>query len=84
MHRYSVVLIPADEGGFTVLVPALPGCNTEGDTFEEAVANARDAISLYLHVLSDRGEDIPAESGAALIVPLEVEIPPAEAALHSR
>ena len=74
-QRYSVVLIPAEEGGYTILVPALPGCNSEGDTFEEAVANARDAIGLYLQVLADREEEIPAESGASLIVPVEVEIP---------
>ncbi|MGI8552275.1 MAG: type II toxin-antitoxin system HicB family antitoxin [Dehalococcoidia bacterium] len=75
MQRYSVVLIPAEEGGFTVLVPVLPGCNSEGDTFEEAMANAREALTLYLQVLGDRGEELPTESGAALVVPIEVEAP---------
>lgn len=73
-QRYSVVLNPAEEGGYTVIVPALPGCNSEGDTFEEAVANAHDAIGLYLQVLVDRGEEIPTEAGAALVVPIEAEI----------
>jgi antitoxin HicB len=73
-ERYSVVLIPAEEGGYTVLVPALPGCNSEGNTFEESLVNARDAIELYLQVLIDRGEAIPTEAGAALVVPIETEI----------
>jgi len=79
-QRYSVLLIPAEEGGYTVLVPALPGCNSEGDTFEETVANARDAISLYLQVLVDRGEEIPAEAGATLVVSVETEVPTRETA----
>lgn len=82
MHRYSVILIPAEEGGFTVLVPALPGCNSEGDTFEDALTNARDATRLYLQVMIDRGEEIPAESGAALVVPLEVNAPTAGAGVR--
>lgn len=45
---YTVILEPADEGGYTVSVPALPAVCTEGDTFEEALAMARDAIRLYL------------------------------------
>lgn len=43
-----IVLEPSDEGGFTVTVPALPGCISEGDTREEALANIREAIALYL------------------------------------
>ncbi len=44
----KVVFEPSDEGGFTVYVPALPGCVSEGDTLEEARANIREAIELYL------------------------------------
>jgi len=40
-------LEPSDEGGFTVYVPALPGCISEGDTREEALANIQEAIELY-------------------------------------
>jgi len=46
--KLKVVLEPSDEGGFTVYVPSLPGCITEGDTREEALANIREAIDLYL------------------------------------
>ena len=46
--KLKVVLEPSDEGGFTVYVPALPGCISEGDTREEALANIREAVELYL------------------------------------
>lgn len=46
--KLNIVLEPSDEGGFTALVPALPGCISEGDTEEEALANIREAIELYL------------------------------------
>lgn len=46
--RLEVVFEPSDEGGFTVHVPALPGCVTEGDSLEEARKNVREAIELYL------------------------------------
>ena len=46
--RVQVVLEPSDEGGYTIYAPALPGCLSEGDTLEEALANIREAIALYL------------------------------------
>ncbi len=46
--KLQVVLEPSDEGGFTVYVPSLPGCISEGETEEEAMANIREAIELYL------------------------------------
>jgi predicted RNase H-like HicB family nuclease len=46
--KLRVVLEPSDEGGFTAYVPALPGCISEGDTEEEAMANIREAVELYL------------------------------------
>lgn len=54
--RLKIVLEPSDEGGYTVFVPALPGCISEGDTRDEALANIREAIELYLE--SDDG-DVP-------------------------
>ncbi|MDO8616426.1 MAG: type II toxin-antitoxin system HicB family antitoxin [Dehalococcoidia bacterium] len=60
MREYTIVLDPDPEGrGFTVTVPALPGCITEGATREEAIANAREAILLYLESLLADGEAIP-------------------------
>lgn len=51
--RFEVVLEPSDEGGFTVYVPSLPGCISEGDTEEEALANIREAIELYMEPVED-------------------------------
>jgi predicted RNase H-like HicB family nuclease len=51
--RFRVVLEPSDEGGFTAYVPALPGCISEGETTEEALANIREAIELYLEPVED-------------------------------
>lgn len=57
---YTVMLIEdPHEGGYTVTVPALPGCITEGDTFEEAMANAREAIEVHLEALAASGETAP-------------------------
>jgi len=47
MHM-KIVFEPSDDGGYTVYVPALPGCISEGDTLEEARENIREAIELYL------------------------------------
>ncbi|OQX22838.1 MAG: HicB family protein [Desulfobacteraceae bacterium IS3] len=46
--KIKVVLEPAEEGGYTVFVPSLPGCISEGDTFDEALENIKEAIELYL------------------------------------
>jgi predicted RNase H-like HicB family nuclease len=51
--KFQVVLEPSDEGGYTVYVPSLPGCISEGDTIEEALANIREAIELYLEPVED-------------------------------
>lgn len=50
--KVKVVVEPSEEGGFTVYVPSLPGCISEGDTKEEALANIREAIELYLEPVS--------------------------------
>lgn len=63
---YTVHFVPADEGGFTVTVPALDGCITEGDTFEEAEQNAREAILLYLESLQARGIPLPDDRDTVL------------------
>lgn len=50
MTTYRIVLDPQEEGGYTVTVPSLPGCISEGDTKEEAIENIKDAIRGYLVV----------------------------------
>ncbi len=47
----KVFLEPSEEGGFTITVPSLPGCISEGDTKDEALANIREAIDLYLKLI---------------------------------
>lgn len=49
-NSYAVVFTPAEEGGYTATVPALPGCISEGDSFEKAKENIREAIELYTKV----------------------------------
>lgn len=61
MLTYTVQLDPQPEGGYTVTVPALPGCISEGDTLAQALENIRDAIAGYIHVLAKRGKRIPVE-----------------------
>lgn len=53
--RLKVVLEPSEEGGFTVYVPALPGCISEGDTEQEALGNIHEAVELYLEAVDDDG-----------------------------
>jgi antitoxin HicB len=60
-YSYSVVLEPQEGGGFTVLVPALPEVVTEGDTEQEALANAKEAIRAILAYRRDNGLAIPAD-----------------------
>jgi len=51
--KLCIVLEVSEEGGYTVFVPSLPGCISEGDTKEEAVKNIREAIDLYLETVED-------------------------------
>lgn len=58
---YRISLRKEPEGGYTVMVPALPGCITYGKTVEEAIEMSKDAISGYLESLIEDGEPVPAE-----------------------
>jgi predicted RNase H-like HicB family nuclease len=60
-RTFTVVLEPAAEGGFIVTVPALPEVGTQGDTYDEAMANAREAIELVIEDRLTRGLPIPAD-----------------------
>jgi predicted RNase H-like HicB family nuclease len=51
--KLQIVLEPSEEGGFTVTAPSLPGCISEGETREEALANIQEAIQLYLEPVED-------------------------------
>ena len=71
---YTIVLEPAEEGGFSVSVPALPGCYTQGATFEEAIAMAEDAVKLWLEELTDAGEPIPNDHAGAGLRMARIEV----------
>jgi len=51
--RIKIILEPSEEGGYTTIVPSLPGCISEGDTREEALRNIQEAIELYLEPVED-------------------------------
>ncbi len=64
-HKYPVVISPLsdeDGGGFIAYVPDLPGCMSDGDTPEDTLHNAYDAIKAWLEAANDLGRDIPAPS----------------------
>ncbi len=60
---YRILLRKEPEGGYTVIVPSLPGCITYGETIEEAIEMAKEAIELYIESLREHGEEIPTEEG---------------------
>jgi len=60
--NYRIWLIKEEEGGYTVKVPALPGCVTFGETIEEAIAMAREAIEGYIETLNDLGKKVPKDN----------------------
>ncbi|RPI19636.1 MAG: type II toxin-antitoxin system HicB family antitoxin [Ignavibacteriae bacterium] len=51
--KIKIVLEPSDEGGYTIYVPSLPGCISEGETEKEAIDNIKEAIELYLEPVED-------------------------------
>jgi predicted RNase H-like HicB family nuclease len=64
-REYEVVLTPEEGGGYSVVVPRLPGCVSQGETREQALAMVREAIELYLESLEVHGDPIPG--------PIEIE-----------
>ena len=62
MLTYKIHLYKETEGGYTVTVPALPGCITYGEDIDEAISMAKEAIQLYIEELQARGEQIPDNS----------------------
>ena len=62
-RKFRVILEPNESGGYTVTVPILPGCISEGDTKAEGLANISEAIGLYIESLQAEGEAVPSEEG---------------------
>ena len=61
MRTYTIVVEPEETGGFSVSVPALPGCFSQGDTLDECRENAAEAIAVHIAGLEADGEPIPEE-----------------------
>jgi len=61
LRKFRVLLEANELGGYTVTAPLLPGCVSEGDTRQEALANIKEAIGLYLESLLEDGEPLPSE-----------------------
>lgn len=76
IRHYNVVFYPEVEGGFTVIVPSLPGCVTYGKDLAEAKAMARDAIEAYIESLTKHNEPIPSDEDT---VTSYIDIPVADA-----
>jgi len=64
----QVIIEPDETGGYVVSCPSLPGCHSQGETIDEALANIREAIELYLEVLEEDGQPIPPDDLDRLLV----------------
>lgn len=70
-RTYTIVLEQEADGGYVVTVPVLPGCISQGDTREEALANIREAMEPYLEDCIALGDPVPVEEGREL---MEVQV----------
>lgn len=74
-RRYTIILDPdEEEGGYTVTVPALPGCVTQGDTVSECIERASEAISGYIESLQAAGETVPEEIERPQAITIDVPV----------
>ncbi|MBI4022772.1 type II toxin-antitoxin system HicB family antitoxin [Candidatus Berkelbacteria bacterium] len=73
VRRYTVFVEP-ETGGYVATVPALPGCVTQGESLDDALLQAKDAIEGYLAVLKADGDPIPSESPKRTITDVEVRV----------
>ncbi len=73
--KYDAVFEEQPDGGYTVTVPSLPGCISEGDTFEHAKEMIADAIKLYLEDLKADGEEIPSGGADTFVSEVTISFP---------
>ncbi|MCH8266097.1 MAG: type II toxin-antitoxin system HicB family antitoxin [Acidobacteria bacterium] len=71
-RKFQVVLEQDPDGGYSVHVPALPGCASQGDTLEEALRNIQEAIELYVWSLKDDGLPIPELDQRVIVQEVEI------------
>lgn len=70
--KYTAIFEPEKDKGYSVTIPSLPGCISEGDTFEEALANIKEAAELYVEDLKE--SEIPKEEKPIVVSPIQVTI----------
>lgn len=75
IYQYTAVFEPDKKlGGFTVTIPSLPGCISEGDNFEHAASNIQEAAELYIGVIKQQRTQIPWEEKGVVVAPVQVKI----------
>ena len=75
IYQYTAVFEPDGKlGGFTVTIPSLPGCISEGDTFEESLKNIKEAAVLYIEVMRGKNLNIFEEERGVVVAPVEVVV----------
>lgn len=72
VFQYTAVFESEEMGGYSVTIPALPGCISQGETFEEAFKNIKEAAELYLEDLKD--SEIPREEKPIVVSPIQVAV----------
>ena len=71
--NYTVILLPDPEGEYTAVVPALPGCISEGGSVDETLDMVSEAISLYLESAEKHNEEVPVEQAGTLVGVVDLE-----------
>ena len=69
--KFTVILEPEEDGGYSVICPAIPGCASQGDSLKEALDNIREAISLCLEVRAEDNAPLPLETPAVIAEEIE-------------
>ncbi len=72
VFQYTAIFEPEKSGGYSVIIPALPGCISQGENFEEALTNIKEAAELYLEDLKE--SEIPKEEKPIVVSPVQVVI----------
>ena len=70
--QYSIVIHQAEEGGYWADVPALPGCYSQGETLDETLQHATEAIELYVQALQEQGQELPKDEDVVFHVSIAV------------
>lgn len=73
VYQYTAIFEPdKEQGGYTVTIPALPGCISEGKNFEKALKNIQEAANLYLQVMREQKQEVCQEESGVIVAPVQV------------